>query len=341
MFETAKSSQQRAIEGVLSIEKRVETERLITAQSACFKLVYDSGERYVNDHCIIRGNDGLFHLFHIVGPVGKTWYDHETETSIGHATSTNLEDWEIQPDILHKDPQLTHEAFHIYAPYVAEKDKTFHLFYSGNNMDSMSESMCLAVSEDLFHWEKYPYNPIFRPSRSWAEYNPGSGIWACCRDAHVLMCPEYGYVLYYVTWIKGTRGMIVALGAAISENLVLWQDVGPVMIRERAIGHATTSMESPCVVKRGDLYYLFYKHRDETRLVISDDPLNFTDKEDCWFSAAHAAEVLQIEGKWYISSCSRQLEDIQHKYSDRTRGLSLACLKWDELMPEIVPFEKI
>jgi hypothetical protein len=221
---------------------------------------------------------------------------------------------------------------------VIQKDGQYYLYYAGVSVSRQIESMCLAISGDLWHWQKHSANPVFRPSRHWAEYEPGSGTWGCCRDPHVIKHPMYGYILYYVSWIKGTGGRLVALGAAISDNLVSWQDTGPVMIRERALELSTGSMESPCVVEKDGTYFLFYKHRDETRLAVSDDPLKFTDKEDRWFSIAHAAEVFCADDRWYISHCSRDLLDLGHKRSDRTRGLSLACLEWQGAEPRLAPF---
>ncbi len=217
--------------------------------------------------------------------------------------------------------------------------RSYALIYSGINSENKTESMCLAVSNDLYTWTKHPSNPVFRPSRNWAEYNPLSDIWECCRDAHILSHTDYGYILYYTKWMKGTRSYLAAIGSAISENLVSWQDAGPAMIRERAVGHSTTSMESPCVIEKEGRYYLFYKHRNETRVVVSDDPLLFTDKEDFWFSSAHAAEIFSFNNKWYISSCSHEIEDIYNEHSDRTKGLYLSSLDWSGDIPKIVPFK--
>jgi sucrose-6-phosphate hydrolase SacC (GH32 family) len=307
-------------------------------QAACFKLVYDSGSRYVNDHCFVRAQDGRFHLFHIVGPVGKGCYDAGSEISFGHAVSNDLRTWQRADDVLSIDPNSKHEPHHIFAPYVCEKDGTYYMFYAGINQQRKIESMCLACSEDLFHWQKHACNPVFRPSRNWAEYAPNSGVWGCCRDAHVIAHAEHGYILYYVTWIKGTSGQRVALGAAVSDNLVSWQDAGPVIVRDCAHGDSTTSMESPCVVPRNGRYYLFYKHRNETRLVVSENPLQFTEQEDIAFSIAHAAEIFEAGGCWYISSCSRELLDLKHAKSDRSKGLFLASIEWRESGPAVVPF---
>ena len=168
--------------------------------------MYDSGRRYVNDHSFIRGRDGKYHLFHIVGPVGKGCYDPGSEVSFGHAVSADLRTWQTADDVLSIDPASRHEPHHLFAPYVCEKDGTYFLFYAGINQTLKIESMCLACSDDLFHWRKHAFNPVFRPSRNWAEYAPNSGVWGCCRDAHVMAHADYGYILYYVTWIKGTQG---------------------------------------------------------------------------------------------------------------------------------------
>lgn len=309
----------------------------IRRQAACFQLVYDSGSRYVNDHSFVRAKDGRWHLFHIVGPVGKGCYDPGSEVSFGHAVSANLRTWQQADDVLSIAPQSRHEPHHLFAPFVCEKDGAYFLFYAGINQTLKIESMCLAGSDDLYHWEKHAFNPVFRPSRNWAEYSPNSGVWGCCRDAHVMAHPGYGHILYYVTWIKGTRGRRVALGAAVSDNLVSWQDAGPVLIRDSAAGYSTTSMESPCVLARDGRYFLFYKHRNETRLVVSADPLQFTDQQDRWFSIAHAAEVLEADGAWYISSCSRDLLDLKHEKSDRTKGLFLARIQWEAAGPVVAP----
>ena len=304
-------------------------------QAQCFRLVYDSGSRYVNDHSFVRAKDGRWHLFHIVGPVGKGCYDPGSEASFGHAVSVDLQTWQPADDVLSIDPNSKHEPHHLFAPFVCEKGGAYFLFYAGINQALKIESMCLARSADLLHWEKHPFNPVFRPSRHWAEYAPNSGVWGCCRDAHVMPHPDFGHILYYVTWIKGTQGSRVAIGAAVSDNLVSWQDAGPVLIRDTAAGYSTTSMESPCVVARDGRYYLFYKHRNETRLVVSPDPLQFTDQPDRWFSIAHAAEVFEADGQWYISSCSRDLLDLKHEKSDRTKGLFLARIRWEASGPVV------
>jgi hypothetical protein len=310
----------------------------VMQQASCFQPVYETGSRYVNDHCFICSSNGDLHLFHITGKSGGGPYDAGNEDTFGHALSTDLKTWHAEPDVLAIDPASSFEPHHIFAPFIIQAFGRFNMFYAGINQQTMQESMCLAVSDDLQDWEKDPANPVFRPSRDWAEYAPGSGIWGCCRDPHVICHPRYGFILYFVAWIKNTRGRLVGIGAAVSENLKTWQDAGPVMIRERAEEYSTSSMESPCVIERDGRFFLFYKHRDETRLVISTNPLNFTDQEDAWFSPAHAAEIFEYRGDWFISSCSRDILDVRHLTTDRKRGLFLARLDWSVAVPKVSPF---
>lgn len=311
----------------------------ILEQARCFQQVYAPDGRYVNDHCFCEDAGGALHLFHITGKRGGGPYDAGNEETFGHAQTRDLLAWQARADVLSIDPAKPYEAHHIFAPFVIRHNGCYYLYYAGVNQQRMHESMCLAVSDDLEHWIKHPANPVFRPSRQWAEYEPGSGVWGCCRDPHILRHPRYGFILYYVTWMKGTLGRLAAIGAAVSDNLISWQDAGPVLVRERAEEYSTTSMESPCVIERDGQYYLFYKHRDETRLVVSADPLRFTDQEDRWFSPAHAAEIFQYRGEWLISSCSRDVLDVRHSATDRTRGLFLARLDWSAEIPRVAPFQ--
>lgn len=315
-----------------------EIEAEIQRQMTCFEPVYEDPGGYVNDHCFVA-REGEVHLFHITGMPGKGPYVEGNEVSFGHAVSRDLRQWEARPECLRYDPSRRWEADHIFAPYVFRNKEEYFMFYAGINFTEKVERMCLATSDDLETWAKHPFNPIFVPSRSWAQWDVKSPIWGCCRDPHVVAHPDYGFILYYVTWLKGGQDL-VAIGTAVSDDLVHWQDAGPALVRQRAWDFSTTSMESPCVVARGGRYFLFYKHLNETRVVASEDPLRFTEKHDRFFSIAHAAEVFEVRGEWFVSHCSAPLGDLENRQG-RTRGLWLARVHWraNDGMPEVRAFE--
>ncbi|MBC8144384.1 MAG: hypothetical protein H7X80_02295, partial [bacterium] len=56
-----------------------------------------------------------------------------------------------------------------------------------------------------------------------------------------------------------------------------------------------------------------------------------------------AAEVFSsgsaVDSRWYITSCSRTVNDVDHNYSDRTQGLFLASLEWNGGLPTVKRFD--
>lgn len=157
--------------------------------------------------------------------------------------------------------------------------------------------------------------------------------------------PAYGYICYYVIRLKadpshGIRDQeFAAVAAATSPDLIHWTDRGPVLTR-RIVGYDTfryAHPESPCVIKRDSLYYLFWKGGSGTRYVVAENPLDFQNRDEYFLATSHASKIIQSDDKWYITSCSRAVNDVTHTLSDRTRGLYLAGLHWRTYLPTLVP----
>lgn len=133
------------------------------------------------------------------------------------------------------------------------------------------------------------------------------------------------------------------VAAATSTDLIHWADRGPVLTRRR-VGFDEfryAHPESPCVVKHGDLYYLFWKGGSGTRYVISENPLDFEDRDEYGLISSHASKVFQFGDRWFITSCSRQIKDVTHSYSDRTRGLYLAEIIWGDFHPTVTSLREM
>lgn len=320
------------------------------SDSAAFKYVYSVPERYVNDHSLIY-SDSLWHLFYTDGSISAhPWTGTGNEINIEHAVSRDLENWTQKARALTVGPSGSLDDEHIYAPNVINANGKYYMFYTGNDRGFLDgEHIFMAESNNLYSWHRISGNPIFLPNLQYRVLygmTPDSSVRPVSfRDPFVLTDETYGYICYYVCRLEGEDGNFdfACVAAATSPDLINWMDRGPVLTRLYMGYDAATSWshpESPCVVKRDSMYYLFWKGGAGTRYAISKDPLNFHNRDSYFLSTSHASKVFEWNGEWFITSCSRWVQDASHTISDRTKGLFIARLKWDALHPEITPFSE-
>ena len=280
---------------------------LMPVSAGAFQHLYDpsTGERenwYINDHTIVRGPDGLWHMFGIthIEPA-----DPEHEVSFAHATSPTLTgtQWTKQPFAL--TAEKMHDEVLLWAPYVFEHAGVYHMFYCAGNNDHSKYRLHQATSIDLFHWMRVAENPMVIDGYD-------------ARDPFVMRVGTQ-WVLYYTANTKAQGGNHI-VAYRFSKDLLHWgkRHVAYVSPETGTWGGPT---ESPFIVHRGEFYYLFtgpdgrYEATDVFR---SRDPFHFEHAQLVGRIASHAAEVVQdLDGKWYITHAGWG----QH-------GLWLAPLKW-------------
>ena len=310
------------------------------SDSAYFTDVLYLGRTYVNDHALIY-RSGSWHLFFTNGDMSiRPWTSPGNEIDIDHAVSTDLRTWTLVASALQIGSPGSLDAAHIYAPSVIEAEGRYWMLYTGNARGFFSgEQIMLASSSDLMTWTRESDDAVLRPDSSWAAYYPrgydsGYGGPVSCRDPFVIAAPDGGYICYYVARMREDSSGAPAracVAAATSNDLRHWIDRGPVLTRP-VFGddvNPYTHPESPCVVVRDGRYTLFWKGGSGTRYATSDNPLNFENAEERFLATSHASKVFEWRGNWYITSCSRNVNDVMHTHSDRTRGLFLAGLTWD------------
>ncbi|MBN2853688.1 MAG: family 43 glycosylhydrolase [Clostridia bacterium] len=303
-------------------------------QASCFTKVFEVKGRYVNDHCFFMEGKTV-HLFYIDGEAGKGCYDLGNEIIIGHAISEDLIHWrEVSPALI-RDDRFSHEERGIFAPYVVSHENRYYMYYSSHNMAG-AQFMCLAISSDLHRFERYEGNPLFVPRGEYAFWS--SQVPCSCRDPHVFRDPiSHDYLMYWVCDMKEAKDES-CISLSRSSDLFSWTETSPVLVRKHSFDEAyTMKAESPCLIKHHGLYYLFYRHGNGTKYVVSDDYTSFTDSKEVLLGPSHASEIFLYNNEWYISSCSREPADIEHK-TDRHHGLYLARLSFETLTPSIIPF---
>jgi sucrose-6-phosphate hydrolase SacC (GH32 family) len=310
----------------------VTTDKLVRSprglvELGAFEEVLNIPGQYLNDHCFVR-HQGKWHFFGIVGPVGKSCFDEGSETSFAHATSRDLRQWELHDDVM-SVCGIWPEISHVYAPNIIEHNGTFYMLYTA--LDGvLTQRLCLATSTDLFHWERYAGNPVIVPSLHWARW-PGAGDESerACRDPHIFRLDDGSFIAYWVAELRESLGHeVTCVAASVSDDLVHWQEVGPVFHIRTWDEPPTRAAESPCVVYKDGKYWLFFKHGWWTHVVVSDNPLDFRGAEPARLGFCHASEVFEWEGVWWISHCSADPADYAYRKSNRTRGLFLGRLDW-------------
>ena len=281
--------------------------------AGAFQHVYDPTPgvtlgRYINDHCLIRGRDGRWHLYGITGdsaPPGQ-FPDGSREVRFAHATAPSLSGpWTNATDALVLDRNY-HGEEHLWAPHVVESGGKYYMFYSAGG--STGAAINLATSTDLYTWTRLPSGPLFR------------GIAA--RDTFVVRIGTQ-WVMYYCEVASAGGNHIVA--CRTSTDLVRWSAPRTVFTDPSTERNSPSVTESPFVVNRGEWWYLFIGPRNGytgTDVYASTDPMSFPLGNYSGHVPAHAAEVVQDGGTWWVTGAG-----------SFSRGVYLAPLLWRSTPP--------
>ncbi len=204
----------------------------------------------VLDHCLLE-KDGVIHLFYLRG---------NPALSIGHATTTDLINWTMQPPKLSTG---TWDDRALWAPDIFKLGGTYYMFYTGVNL-AWAQQSGVAFSVDLNNWIKYP-NPVYHPDpAAWALWSDDT--FAHGRDPHIL---EWNGEYYQFLTAKDWAGNgAVAVGK--SSDLVNWVDQGPAYVH-----YNWHVLESVFIKERNDKFHMFFTEEavNGTSHMTSDSPI--------------------------------------------------------------------
>ncbi|WP_461142839.1 family 43 glycosylhydrolase [Salinifilum aidingensis] len=256
-----------------------------------YRRVYDpsAGEDrpwYINDHCFVRGRDGLWHLFGITHPEPAEPMDERT---FAHATAPHpLGPWTKRAPALTADPDYFGETV-LWAPHVVEHRGLYWMFYCGGGHDRTRFAISAAVSADLWRWRRLPTGPLFRDGYD-------------ARDP-ALVRRGGRWLLFYTATSEPAGGNHV-VACRTSADLLRWSERF-VVFRDEERGTWGGPTESPFVLERGGSWYLFIGPRGGyvgTDVFAGVDPLHFDLSQRVGHVPSHAAEVLRAGGRWWVSS---------------------------------------
>lgn len=262
---------------------------------------------YINDHCIIKDNEGKYHLFGITSFLGGATNERYFAHGVGDSLTKPLDEVEKAID----------RGTLAWAPCVIEDKGDYYMFYGPSPTS-------LAVSFDMYEWYNYPVKLNNEPPM------------AAHRDHFILKLAENKFLMYIV----GTRQRRGCVSLFTSENLLEWDFSGYALTSGPCapLSPAWGAMESPFVVKMDDYYYLFLTYTDcsresyhNTLVFASRDPYSFGEyngEKDGSIPVAklfaHAPEVICDGEQWYITTCGwNGYEEIPHP-----GAVSIARLEW-------------
>jgi arabinan endo-1,5-alpha-L-arabinosidase len=240
----------------------------------------------VNDHTLVQGPDGTWHLFGITHPKPLDFFK-DPGRNLAHATAPALlqRPWQAQPPAVTADWERYHEYL-LWAPHVIEHDGTYYMFVCAGNKDSHRYRLHLLTSPDLKVWTRHPGNPLL--------VDGFDG-----RDPMVMPLRDQ-WVLYYTATATPEGGNHV-VACVTSQDLVHWGGRKVVFVHPRA-GTFGGPTESPFVVRRGNRFYLFVCDNDWTDVYVSTNPFGWSIERKAGRLRSHASEIVRdAAGQWYIT----------------------------------------
>lgn len=201
--------------------------------------------------------DEPFHCYFLQAP--RSLPDPEMRhdnARIGHATSVDLIDWDYHGTILPLGKAGEWDDWTQWTGSVTRYGGKNYLFYTGRSKAEPVnvQRIGLAVSDDLFTWEKVADNPLLEAVAPWYAAPASDGTARSdCRDPWLLRHDDQ-WLMYYTASATGIpRDRCGVVGIATSPDLVHWTPGGPV-----AAPGVFGEVEVPQVFPLGDRWVMLF-----------------------------------------------------------------------------------
>ena len=256
---------------------------------------------YMKDFFFLKDGE-TYHLIYNRGEAGpeQSWLVKGNEDSFGHATSTDLVNWEFHDPVMHAD-QGNWEELVISAPCIKKIDGVWKMFYTGFAAKPKGyQAIGMAESDDLVHWRKDPDNPIYEgPGWAYVRTEKGHEGYYDCRDPHVIEY-EGRYLMYTSVLTNWNEG---AIAIAKTTDFRNWTDCGWAFTEPKTNDHGFGRVpESPAVFERDGWYYMLTSQNAGYKTRTPDKPcwerFDFPWPKEGFYAAF---EVVQ-EGDRYIGA---------------------------------------
>ncbi len=231
-------------------------------------------------------------------------YDPLAENEFLHYTSTDLVNWNLNPEIIQvsSNPE-DFDSLSVWAPHVVYEGGTYYMFYTGVKMEDCpgagqcyAQRIMLATSTDAYNWEKQGF--ILDCDVSWnlwgddAETSQGK---RACRDPMVYKKEDGNWIMYLSTLVDDSSDKNV-VAYATSNNLDRgWVLQEPIQATR---GYGQFSAESPFLFNyEGKYYFAFTNNNAES--IIADDVVTESTPVNYVSSLGSPTEYILIENEGF------------------------------------------
>ena len=184
------------------------------------------------------------HVFYLQAP--KSLIDPELRhrnPSVGHAVSTDLNNWTVLPDALTPSGSPAFDSWTTWTGSVVRADDgKWWMFYTGTSREDGGDVQTVgaAVSDDLNTWQKLSNQPLVQADPTWYE-KLDKTIWhdEAWRDPWVFRFPGDDKTWHMLVTARAnhgdprTRGV---MGHATSQDMINWQVQPPLSTPGQGFG---------------------------------------------------------------------------------------------------------
>ena len=264
--------------------------------------------------------DDICHCFYLTCPVSV---ERHTAWDIAHATSRDLVHWEKHGIVLAKGNEAQWDRNCLSTGSVIEHDGRYWMAYTGQ-WNALTGKIGMAVSDDLYHWEKVSENPVLVPDEEVvALLGRGSRKFCHWRDPKLIRHDKEIYALVCATCKTAPEDACGAVAICRSTDMTAWDVIGEVQVEP-----VCQELECPQIYQIEGKYLLLFscfkdlfskqmvqKYGDKLRqtsyYMISDSiwgPYRFVPDfrllpdhcEDPDQNVQYANQLIRMNEKWYI-----------------------------------------